>query len=56
MKLYRLYAGTKKLGTIRAEDAAQAVWKHNMRNITKATRAEEIEGKKETKTGHGWFG
>ena len=56
MKLYRLYAGTKKLGTIRAEDPNQAIYKHNMRNITKATKAEEISGKKETKTEHGFFG
>lgn len=56
MKLYRLYAGTKKLGTIRAEDPNQAIYKHNMRSMTKATKAEEIEGKKETKTEHGFFG
>ena len=56
MKLYRLYAGGKKLGTMRAEDANQAIWKHNMRSVTKADKAEEIVGKKETKTGNRFFG
>ena len=56
MKLYRLYAGTKKLGTIRADDPQQAIWKHNMRSNTKATKAEEIAGSKTTKTEHGFFG
>ena len=56
MKLYRLYNGTKKLGTIRAEDFNQAIYKHNMRSITKATKAEEISGKKETKTESGFWG
>ena len=56
MKLYRLYAGTKKLGTIRAGDPSQAIWKHNMRSATKATKAEEIAGSKTTKTEHGFFG
>lgn len=56
MKLYRLYNGDKKLGTIRAENNTDAIYKYNMRSITRATRAEEISGTKTTKTEHGWFG
>ena len=56
MKLYRLYAGDKKLGTIRANDNNEAIYKYNMRNVTRATRAEEIEGSKTTKTENRFFG
>ena len=56
MKLFRLFAGDKKLGTIRANNNNEAIYKYNMRAVTRATRAEEISGKKTTKTEHGFFG
>ena len=56
MKLYRLYKGSKKLGTIRANDSNEAIYKYNMRTANPADRAEEIAGSKTTKTEHGFFG